>query len=272
MYLEYWQLKERPFQNLFDPKYLFYSRVHEEALVRLLYTVSEAKGLMFFTGAGGVGKTFITKVFSQELQKKGYRVTYISSPDLSPLEFLQQVNAELGLPYRGSSKVELLMELRKFSREAVQNKSGLVILVDEVQLIHNDMTLEEIRLLLDHEAGGEYLANIVLVGEEERCLTLRRVPQLERRIAVHYNLLPLTIEETGAYLAHRLAVAGRADPIFQPEAVAEIYAVTRGIPLEINQLSDLSLFVACGANAKAVDVGHVLSVVEEWKGVRSIHG
>ena len=89
-----------------------------------------------------------------------------------------------------------------------------------------------------------------------------------------YPLLsPLALwQETGAYLAHRLAVAGRADPIFQPEAVAEIYAVTRGIPLEINQLSDLSLFVACGANAKAVDVGHVLSVVEEWKGVRSIHG
>ena len=103
LYLEYWKLKERPFQNVFDPKYLYYSKVHEEALVRLLYTVSESKGLMFFTGPSGAGKTFLAKMFAQEVEKRGFRVAYVSSPDLSPLEFLQQVNAELGLDYKSAS-------------------------------------------------------------------------------------------------------------------------------------------------------------------------
>ena len=133
MYERYWQLNEQPFRNTAHPRYLYYSKKHDEALVRLLYAVSESKGLMVLTGEIGTGKTYVCKMFMKELLEKGYRVAMPATPDLNPTEFLQQILCELQMEYRGKSQVEAWQDLmpgerrpnfKRAAREIVRRALG----------------------------------------------------------------------------------------------------------------------------------------------------
>lgn len=266
MYERYWQLDEQPFRNTAHPRFLYYSKKHDEALVRLLYAVSESKGLMVLTGDPGTGKSFLCKLFMKELLEKGYRVAMPSNPDLNPTEFLASVCCELGIEYRGKSQVELWQDLTDFMIATRKQGSETVVIVDEAQLISDRRTLETLRLLLNLENEERYLLTVVLVGHPDFWQQLRRLPQLNQRLGLSYRLSPLSLDETREYIKHRLGVAGRDNGLFTDGAVEEIHSYSRGVPREINNICDLSLLIGCGEEATEVTNGLVQQAVEDFRG------
>ncbi len=266
MYERYWQLNEQPFRNTAHPRYLYYSKKHDEALVRLLYAVSESKGLMVLTGEIGTGKTYVCKMFMKELLEKGYRVAMPATPDLNPTEFLQQILCELQMEYRGKSQVEAWQDLIEFLEQTRKRNSETVLIVDEAHLISDRRTLELIRLLLNHEIDERYLLTIVLVGQPELWQRIRRIPPLNQRLGLSYRLAPLSLEETQEYVRHRLEVAGSSNGIFSEEAIQEIHTYARGLPREINNICDLSLLIGCGEEANEVSGELVQQAVEDFRG------
>jgi len=266
MYERYWKLGEQPFRNTAHPRFLYYSKKHDEALVRLLYAVSESKGLMVLTGDVGTGKSYVCKLFMKELLEKGYRVAMPANPDLAPIDFLQQILCELGREYRGKSQVELWQDLVDFMVQTRKQNSETVLLIDEAQLISDRRTFELIRLLLNLELEERFLLTIVLVGQPELWQRIRQMPPLNQRLGLSYRLAPLTLEETRGYIGHRLEVAGAANGIFTDEAINEIHTYARGLPREINNICDLSLLIGCGEEATEITSALVQQAVEDFRG------
>jgi len=257
MYEAYWGLQERPFQNAPDPRFLFYADSHEEALVRLLYAVSENKGLALLTGSVGTGKTLLTRVFRKELSSRGYEVAVLVNPDLSPEELLRAILAELGAPIpAGGGKPELWDALARHVRRPGGGKPReIVLIVDEAQSITDPRSLETLRMLLNivDDVSGRFCFTLVLAGQPELRGRVQQSDALCQRVAVACELRALTREETAEYIAHRLRTAGAAGELFTEDAVAAIHKATGGTPRAINTLADLSLLTGSSRQADRVD-------------------
>lgn len=266
MYEAYWNLTEKPFRNTNNKKFFFYGESYEEAYLRLLYSISEAKGLMVLTGKGGCGKSFINKIFMKEMLEKGYQVAFITNPDLEPVELLQQILCEFGLEFQNKSKVELLKTLKEFVKENTQKDKLCIILIDEAHLIQSKKTLEEIRLLLNMESNDQSLISVVLSGRTELLDLIGKVPSLKERAGLQCNMPPLSCRETGQYIYHRMEKAGCGREIFSAEAIKEIYILTEGIPREINNICDLALLLGYGDNAIVIDQNIVRKAAQDLKG------
>ncbi|WP_372366368.1 ExeA family protein [Candidatus Uabimicrobium sp. HlEnr_7] len=266
MYESYWNLLEKPFQNISDPKFLFYGETYEEAYIRLLYSVTESKGLMLLTGEGGNGKTFVCKNFCRETRKQGYQVAFIANPDLEPIEFLQSILSEFNLDYKNKSKLELFKELENFILENAKNGSTTIIVVDEAQSISNQKTLEEVCVLLNIDCIDRIPINVVLAGKPELSQTVLQVPSLYERVGLRYRLRPLNLHETGEYILFRLDKAGCQRDIFTADAVKEVYEHTNGLPRKINNICDLALLLGYGEGSIVVDKHLIKKAVEDLKG------
>lgn len=269
MYETYWNLEEKPFRNTTDPKYFFYAETHEEAYIRLLYSVTEAKGLMLLLGDGGCGKTFLCKSFFREMTGQGYQVALVENPDLSPMEFLQKVACEYGIEYQGKSKVELLKDIETLVIQNAEQGSTTILIVDEAQLIQNKKTLEEIRLLLNFETPERFPLSIILSARPDFRQTLRQVPSLKERVSLQHRIQHLNREETGEYICYRMDKAGCSREIFTANAVKEIHNFSGGIPRQINHLCDLVLLLGYGDSSIVVDVPLVKKSIEDLRGVGS---
>jgi len=269
MYEAHWNILEKPFQNTTNPKHFFYAETHEEAYIRMLYSVTESKGLMLLTGDGGCGKTFVCKVFFQKMLEQGHNVAFITNPDLDPVEFLQKVLCEYGLEYRNKTKVELLKDLQQFVANNTSNNITTILMVDEVQLIDNSKTLEEIRLLLNFESDGRFPLSIILSGKPEFVQTMREVPSLEERVGIQHQLKPLNCKTTGEYIYHRMNKSGCSREVFNTDAIKEIFHISGGVPRQINHICDLALLLGYGSSSVMIDRALVLEAVEDLKGVMS---
>jgi general secretion pathway protein A len=266
MYESYWNLLEKPFQNISDPKFLFYGNTYEEAYVRLLYSVTESKGLILLTGEGGNGKTFVCKNFCRETKKQGYQVAFIANPDLEPIEFLQSILSEFRLDYKNKSKLELFKELENFICENAKNGSTTIIVVDEAQTIRNKNTLEEICILLNIDFTNRIPINVVLAGKPELSQTVSQVTSLNELIGLRARLRPLNLQETGEYILFRLDKAGCQREIFTSDAVKAVYENSGGLPRKINNICDLALLLGYGQSSIVVDSTLVNKAVEDLKG------
>jgi general secretion pathway protein A len=270
MYEKYWGLREKPFQNTPNPRFVFYSDSHEEALVRMLYTVTESKGLMLLLGEHGVGKTYACRVFGREIQSKGYPVGFLRSPGHTPDEFLSQALYELGLPASGaSSRVEKLQRIQEAATDVGRSGRELVLIVDEAQSIADAAIFGEIRNLLNITGEDRFLISLILAGTPDLWARLVEVPGMKQRVGVSYRILPLSRGETEEYIVHRLRCAGREQAAFEPSAVDAIHATTRGVPREINTLCDLCLLIGSGEDVDVVKPGLVDKAIEEMVGNRS---
>ncbi len=253
MHESYWGFRERPFQNTPDPRFLYYSPAHEEALVRLLYTISEGKGLAVLTGDVGTGKTLLCRVFRRELADRGYGVAYLVNPDLSPEDLLRAILVELDAAApAGASKGDLWRALHDHvgARDGAGREA--VVILDEAQAISDPRTLEEIRLLLNLVREDRFLVPVVLVGQPELTPRVQRFPALRQRVGVSCHLRPLTRDETADYVAHRIEVAGGPPDLFDPGTVDLLHAASRGTPREVNTIADLALLVGCGEGASRI--------------------
>lgn len=249
MYQEYFGLAESPFSIAVNPRYLFMSQRHREALAHLLYGVGTG-GFILLTGEVGTGKTTLTRCLLEQLPE-GTDVAIVLNPALDALELLAAVCDELGIRHRGhgSTLKELTDSLHRFLLDNHARGRRTVLLIDEAQHLGHAV-LEQIRLLTNLETHDEKLLQIILVGQPELAVLLQRpeLRQLNQRITARFNLTPLDRRETRSYIRHRLEVAGLpADrELFPPGVAARVHRLTGGIPRLINLLCDRVLLGAYG--------------------------
>jgi type II secretory pathway predicted ATPase ExeA len=247
VYYSYFGFKESPFNLTPDPRYLFLSLYHKEALDHLLYGVNERKGFVTITGGIGTGKTTLCRAFLSHLDTST-RSALVFNSFISDRELLVAINQEFGIEMDPSSKSkkDYIDALNDFLLSTFSNGGNAVLLIDEAQNLSHTV-LEQIRMLSNLETEKEKLIQIVLVGQPElsKVLSKTSLKQLDERITVRYHLKPLDYKDIQAYVAHRLVVAGsRGDLTFTRNACEKIYAYSGGNPRRINAVCDRALLIA----------------------------
>ena len=248
MYTSFFGLGEKPFAITPDPRYLFMSERHAEALAHLLYGINEAGGFIQLTGEVGTGKTTVVRSLLERMPGHA-DVAVILNPQLTPVEFVLTICEELGIFMRdddASSIKDLVDLLNKRLLEAHAKGRRVVVIVDEAQNLTPE-TLEQVRLLTNLETASQKLLQIILIGQPELREVLARVElrQLAQRITGRYHLDPLSRAETAAYVSHRLKVAGSASgDVFSAAALREVHRLSNGIPRIINVICDRALLGA----------------------------
>ncbi len=262
MYLEYWALKKLPFENVPDPGFFFMSKPHEEALTRLLYTVEMRKGCALLSGDTGCGKTSVSRVFMKKISEDRFDVAVISNPCIDPKEFLQDVSYKLQLPDVPDSKVQILRMLGDKLTQNMRENKETVLIIDEAQLL-TERTLEEIRLLLNFQLSNRFLITIFFLGQPDIIDKIKRIKQLEQRIAIRYFLRPFNLEETQNYILFRQKKAGAKKNLFSRQAIDLIYERSNGMPRSINNLCDLALLVGFGGKHKVISSEIIRDIIDD---------
>ena len=247
MYASFFGLSEKPFAITPDPRYLFMSERHAEALAHLLYGITEAGGFIQLTGEVGTGKTTVVRSLLERMPKHA-DVAVILNPQLTPIQFVLTICEELGMFVRdedAESLKDLIDLLNKRLLDAHAKGRRVVVIVDEAQNLSPE-TLEQVRLLTNLETASQKLLQIILIGQPELRDVLDRVElrQLAQRITGRYHLDPLSKAETSSYVNHRLKVAGANGEIFTAGALREVHRLSKGIPRIINVICDRALLGA----------------------------
>lgn len=243
MYTNYFGLKEKPFSIAPDPRYLYMSELHREALAHLLYGISSDGCFILLTGDVGTGKTTVCRCLLAQLPDNT-DVALIVNPRLTVLELLETICDELEIPMiNGEKSAKAYIDrLNVYLLEAHSKGKKVALLIDEAQNLSLDL-LEQLRLLTNLETDKKKLLKIVLLGQTElrQILDQPGAAQISQRITSRYHLLPLDRENSVAYIHHRLSVAGEREKIFSKGALAQIYEFSHGIPRLINVLCDRSM-------------------------------
>lgn len=267
MYEAYWELTDPPFDNSPNPKFFYLSPEHEEALVRLVYTVRHRKGCGMLTGQYGCGKTTLSRALIQRLEAERYEIGLLTNPRWNVTDFLREALYQLGGETTEKSKPELLHMLNDLFFRHYREGRDTVIIVDEAQLLDDEGVFEELRLLMNFQTDDRFLVTVLLIGSPELREKVRRLKHLDQRITIRYHLNTLDDAHTSAYIAHRLTMAGRTDPIFTEEAVKLIFDFTRGTPREINNLCDVALLVGYTKRLEQINEKVVAEVIKDMVGV-----
>lgn len=247
MYLSFFGLNEKPFAITPDPRYLYLSERHAEALAHLLYGINEAGGFVQLTGEVGTGKTTVIRSLLAQVPKNA-EIALILNPRMTAPEFLLTICEELGIGVPDSainSLKDLVDILSHYLLKAHSNGKRIVLVVDEAQNLAPEV-LEQVRLLTNLETNTQKLLQIILIGQPElrELLGRNELRQLAQRITGRYHLDPLSHDETGAYVRHRLRVAGATTDMFSPLALSEIHRLSGGVPRVINVVCDRALLGA----------------------------
>ncbi|PID42161.1 MAG: hypothetical protein CSB48_11560 [Proteobacteria bacterium] len=264
MYCNYFSLAEPPFSIVPDPRFLFMSDRHQEALAHLLYGVQGQGGFILVTGEVGTGKTTVCKGFLSQLPENT-DVAWIINPKLSVLELLDTLCDELGITRETSRSVKHYIDvINQYLLKAHAAGRHTVLMIDEAQNLSGSV-LEQIRLLTNLETNDKKLLQIILIGQPELTVLLqnRSLRQLTQRITARYHLEGLNREETESYVRFRLSVAGSNQQIFSRSALNVIYKATGGIPRLINLVCDRCLLAAYGEDADQVSRSMAIRSVKE---------
>jgi general secretion pathway protein A len=247
MYTSFFGLQEKPFAITPDPRYLYLSERHAEALAHLLYGINEAGGFIQLTGEVGTGKTTVIRSLLEQLPGHA-DVALILNPRVTPAEFLLTICEELHVPVpeSGQGSTKTLMDL--LGRHLLDTHARgrrVVLIVDEAQNL-STQTLEQVRLLTNLETATTKLLQIILIGQPElrELLDQPDLRQLAQRITGRYHLNPLSEDESAGYVKHRMRVAGATAEVFTPSALREIHRLSGGIPRVINVICDRALLGA----------------------------
>jgi general secretion pathway protein A len=266
MYKEFFGLRANPFNVNPDPRYLFLTRHTEEALACLTYGIQSRKGFVLLTGEVGTGKTTLINKLLEWLRLQQVATAFLFNSRLNVPQFLDYVMTDFGIPIESRSKSQILLRLYNWLLDRYRAGETAVLIVDEAQNL-SDEVLEEIRLLTNLETFTEKLLQIVLVGQPELELKLRQphLRQLRQRLTLRAKTHPLTLDETYAYVAQRLRIAGsNGQPIFQPEAIAAIHRYAGGIPRIVNLLCEHALVSAFVDQQRLVSPGVVEAVARDF--------
>jgi len=266
MYEAYYGLRERPFDLSPNPRFLFLSKGHREALLHLQYGLTGRSGVTVLVGEAGTGKTTLVRAALHETAGPRATIVNLSNPTLTRSEFYEYLAAGFGFSAEAAaSKSTFLRELERGLAERSAIGGVLALIVDEAQSLPHEL-LEEIRLLTNTEANGRTAA-VALVGQPELADRLNepRLRQLKQRVALRCDLPPLDLRDTAAYIALRVRVAGgNADLLFTRDAIIAIHEYSRGIPRIMSVICDNALVTGFAADMKPVGRDLVLEVCRDF--------
>ena len=263
MYEEFYGLREKPFNKTPDPRFLFQSSKHAEALARLQHAVEE-QDIVLLTGEIGSGKTTLSRALIDSLDES-YHPVLIINPRLSPSQLLRTIALRFGLDDMSRYRHGLLEGIHSKLYELYEREKRPAVIIDEAQLIPGKETFEELRLLTNFQLDERNLIALVLIGQTELKDRLNRrfYRALRQRIGMQYHLTPLDADETREYVRHRLMVAGRDQPLFTEQACMALFTHTGGVPRLINVIAGNALFEGFGRDAEEIGPEIIEDVVRE---------
>jgi general secretion pathway protein A len=268
MYLTHFGFTEWPFSNTPDPRFVYLSPRHEEALAHLLYGVRERGGFVQLTGEVGTGKTTTCRYLLSQLPE-GVDVALVVNPMLTPEELLATVCDELGAAYPPEARTRKAFVDVLYRHLLAAHGQGrrTVLIVDEAQNLSPD-ALEQLRLLTNLETATDKLLQIILIGQPELTALLARTQlrQVAQRITARYHLLPFTERDTRAYVARRLQTAGQGLGVLEPSAVLAVHRASRGVPRLVNVICDRALLGAFARGSRTVSARTVRRAAREVAG------
>ena len=271
MYLSFFGLNEKPFAITPDPRYLYLSERHAEALAHLLYGINESGGFIQLTGEVGTGKTTVVRTLLSRVPHHA-DVAVILNPRVTPVEFLLTICEELGLGIADADRDSVKQMVDALNRRLLAAHAEgrrIIVIVDEAQNLTPEV-LEQVRLLTNLETPTQKLLQIILIGQPElrELLDRTELRQLAQRITGRYHLEPLSLEETRGYVRHRLRVAGAGEEIFTASALTAVHRVAAGIPRVINVTCDRALLGAYTQETRKVTPSLVRRAAGEVYGRR----
>jgi general secretion pathway protein A len=271
MYLSFFGLNEKPFAITPDPRYLYLSERHAEALAHLLYGINESGGFIQLTGEVGTGKTTVVRTLLSRVPHHA-DVAVILNPRVTPVEFLLTICEELGLGIADADRDSVKQMVDALNRRLLAAHAEgrrIIVIVDEAQNLTPEV-LEQVRLLTNLETPTQKLLQIILIGQPElrELLDHTELRQLAQRITGRYHLEPLSLEETRGYVRHRLRVAGAAEEIFTASALTAVHRVAAGTPRVINVTCDRALLGAYTQETRKVTASLVRRAAGEVYGRR----
>lgn len=268
MYRNFFSLSELPFSISPDPKYLFMSERHKEALTHLTYGLGEVGGFALLTGEVGTGKTTISRCLMEQLPENT-QAAFILNPTLSCQELLATICDELKIRYRktGASLKTLTDKISEKLLKNHENDINTLLIIDEAQHLQPEV-LEQLRLLTNLETNTKKLLQVILIGQPElqQLLQRRDLRQLAQRITARYHLMPLTRQELAQYIQHRLTVSDCVRPLFDKGALTKIHQLSQGVPRLINLLCHSALMLAYNQNDSVVNKKTVIAAGERALG------
>ncbi len=268
MYTKHFDLTEEPFSIAANPRFLYMSGPHREALAHLLYGIRSDSGFVMLTGEVGTGKTTVCRSLMEQLPEHT-NIAFILNPKVTVIELLGSICDEFGIDHAqiGNSVKSFVDAINRYLLDQNAEGRNTVIIIDEAQNLSIDV-LEQLRLLTNLETNERKLVRIILLGqpELEDLLARPELKQVEQRITARYTLRPLERDEIIAYISHRLAVAGCVKPVFSPQVINKIYARTDGIPRLINILCDRAMLGAYVKSQYKVSPGILKQALKEVQG------
>jgi general secretion pathway protein A len=267
MYTQYYGFSEKPFNITPDPRFLFLTEAHVEALASLFYGIREKKGFICITGEAGTGKTTVVYRLIDNLSDK-VKTAFIYHTSATFDQLLKNILMELSVPVGNEERYILVHRLNAYLLDRLIHDEIVTLFIDEAQNLPVE-TLEELRMLSNLETRREKLLQIVLVGQPGLDTKLDSVglKQLRQRIAVRRQIRPLSQNECRKYIDHRLRiVGGKSSKVFEPEAISLICTHAEGIPRLINVICDNALIIGYGAGQKRVGGDVIREVIGGMNG------
>lgn len=267
MYLDFYGLKEPPFNITPNPRYLYFSAKHREALNYLLYGIRERKGFVQITGEVGAGKTTLCRALLEQLGAN-YSTALILNPVLNAEQLVKAIASEFGLNVKSLNLLETLAEINAFLLQQMADGRESVLIIDEAQNLTPEL-LEQVRLLSNLETDDRKLLQIVLLGQPELRDRLNdpSLRQLRQRITARFHLTPLKQFELSQYVQHRLQISGaQGPPFFTLPALWRIFAYSKGIPRLVNAVCDKCLLAGFVQQTERITFGLVGRAVRELEG------
>ncbi len=266
MYLDYWQLDAKPFEPTSDPQFAFAADSHQAALHKLRYAIENRRAAGRIAGPAGAGKTLLLQSLRRELGDAYQPFVQVVFPQMSDRDLLVYLAEHLGAPPADPQRHTIEESLRRLEfilRDNVRRKRHAVIVVDEAHLLEDSGLMETLRLLLNLTVDGRPGFTLLLVGQPGLLSMVARHGSLDERLDIKVFLPALGVEETAAYVQHRLDAAGATREIFAADALETLHQLTGGLPRRINRLCDLALLVGYANGDQTVDAADLHAVHDE---------
>lgn len=270
MYEAYWKLRHRPFENAFSEESYYPSESAQGSLLKLRYAVENRRGAALLAGASGLGKTLLARMLLSQLPEQFSPRVHLVVPTLPSEQLWAYLAAQLGAVSQTGytpSLADSLLAIELRLSENTRQGNHAVIVVDEAHLVTEPETLETLRLLTNFETDGQLDLSLMLTGQTELLVRMQRFQAFDSRLAVKCLMQPFPLEETIAYVNHRLRSAGGEQEIFSPEAIERLHLIAGGIPRQINRLCDLALLIGYAEDRPTLDADQIEAIHQEMVAV-----